>query len=143
MLSHWLCDIFSFKRLFFSVLILVALVDHQSILLFLDYQFSARNSVNSSCVIDSQETSSFSIINSAEHSLKHTACQCTSLILNRTSYFVKWKLVWLAWSYSREVTHSEIWTIALFQTLWFQHNFENVSCWVSERTTCMFDYFFL
>jgi len=32
-----LCDIFSFKRLFLSVLILIALVDHQSILFFLNY----------------------------------------------------------------------------------------------------------
>ncbi len=143
MLSHWLCNIFSFKRLFFSILILVVLVNHQSILLFLNHWFSARNSANSSCVINSWEMNSFSTVDFAEHSSKHVACRCTSSVLDRTSCFVERKLVQLAWSCLKKVVHSEIWIIALFQTSWLQHDFENVSCWVSERTTRMFDRFFL
>ena len=143
MLSRWLCNIFSFERLFLSVLILIALVDYQSILLFLNYQFFARNFVNSSYMINLQEMSSFSIVNSAKHSSKHAACRCTSSILDRTFCFIERKLVWLAWFCSKRVTHSEIWIIALSQTSWLQHDFKNVSCWVSERTTCMFDRFFL
>ncbi len=88
-------------------------------------------------MINFQEMSLFSTVNSAEHSSKHAIYQCTSLILDKTFYFIKWKLIWLAWSCSRKVAHSEIWTIVLSQISWFQHNFENVSCWVSERTICI------
>ena len=85
----------------------------------------------------------FSTVNSAEHSSKHAACQCTLSILDRTSCFVERKLIWLTWSCLKEVAYSEIWTIALSQISWSQHDFENVSCWVSERMIHMFDHFFL
>jgi len=59
-------------------------------------------------VINSQEMSSFLTVDSAEHSSKHAACQCTSSILDRTSCFVERKLVQLARSCSKKVTYSEI-----------------------------------
>ncbi len=54
MFLHWRDEVFSFKRLFLSFSSLIVFVNHQNILLFLDYHFSA----DSSCMIDSWMMSS-------------------------------------------------------------------------------------